>query len=81
MVAPPAGDVDLRLQELVVFAAVDGLRRLSEQRLARPSRKLFHAFIDKQDVLAVVGDEHALVEGLEDALHLLQPFRFLDLHR
>src|SRR5712692_676728 len=74
---PPARA--LLLDSRQICSLVETRRSPALQRRARHCDELFHALVGKQNPLAVVDDQHALVEGFEDALHLLEPRWFFDL--
>jgi hypothetical protein len=47
---------------------------------ARQAGHLLQVGIHENNILAIVGDEHAFVEAFEDALDLLQPIWLFDFH-
>jgi hypothetical protein len=47
---------------------------------ARQAGHLLEVGIHENNILAIVGDEHAFVEAFEYALDLLQPIRLFDFH-
>ncbi len=64
----------------MVFGAIEFRRVPAKDIGACNSRHLFENGVDEKNMVAILRNQDALVERLENRFHLLEPFRFRDLH-
>jgi hypothetical protein len=76
----PAGflaTLDFLVHDGVFFGRVEIRGNVAHHIGSGEAGHFLEAGIDKDDYVAIVGDEHTLVERFEEALHLFEPFRSL----
>ena len=80
IVARAEARLALRVNEVRFFLGIEFVHAPAHDFVAAHAGHFLEIRVHENNVLAIIGNEHALIEAFENALDLVQPIRLFDFH-